>query len=159
MNRITFTAFLCLALLLFAFLLPLAAQEAESNDAMLKMPLMDIRAVKLGKFFEAYHCPKPYYIDEYISSADKYNIPYTLLPAISIQESTCGQHQLYSNWWGYWSDTRGFQSVQEGIGFISEQLAVGRPYADKTILGKISAYNGVDYAHRIINLINKIESE
>lgn len=120
---------------------------------------VDPRVEKLNRFFDHYKCKEPRYVNEYLASADKYKIPYTLLPAISVLESTCGQHQLYSNWWGFWSDRQGFPSVSFGIDFVSSQLNSGRYYAGKTINGKLHAYNpNPSYALKVQLLINQIDN-
>jgi hypothetical protein len=124
------------------------------------MPNLGIRAVKLGKFLEAHNCPKPYYIDEYLSSADKYQIPYELLPAISIQESSCGRHRRLNNWWGWNSARTGFVSVAAGIDFVAQQLSTSRYYKGKSLTQILNAYNPNPlYAPKIIGLMKEISNE
>ncbi len=65
----------------------------------------DPRVSSLASFFGHYKCPTPYYVKEYLQIADKYGLDYRLLPAISIQESTCGKHELYNNWFGIGSSS------------------------------------------------------
>jgi hypothetical protein len=107
----------------------------------------DPRIANLERFFNKHNCPKPTYADDYISSADKYNLPYALLPAISIAESQCGRRQRLSNWWGWNSAKTGFTSVGEGIAFVSSKLANGRYYAGKTLEQKILTYNSANPNH------------
>src|SRR5262249_29722655 len=97
----------------------------------------DQRVEKLEKFFKAYSCPQPYYIDRYLRSADDHLIDYRLLPAISVRESTCGQYDHRNNRWGWDSARTGFKSVENGIDFISEQLADGDYYRGKSTDDKI----------------------
>lgn len=121
-------------------------------------PAADHRWSNLHQFFSKYKCPEPHYEDAYIQAANTYNLDYRLLPAISIIESTCGKHQRYSNWWGFWSATKGFDSVPEGIDFVSSQLASGRYYKDKTINQKLRAYNpNPEYAGKVERLMKEIE--
>jgi hypothetical protein len=123
-------------------------------------PAADHRWSNLGLFFAKYNCPdiNQTLIDNYISSADKYNIPYTLLPAISVLESSCGRHQRFNNWWGWNSARSGFPSLVDGIDFVTSQLASGRYYNDKTITQKLRAYNpNPEYAPKIMGLMGEIE--
>lgn len=124
---------------LIALAIPSHAKEAGLPEV--KQPSLDIRALKLEAFFIKHKCPQPYYTNDYLSSADKYNIPFILLPAISVAESSCGRHQRYNNWWGYWSDSKGFSSVSEGVDYVSSQLANGRYYKGKTLDQILRAYN------------------
>jgi hypothetical protein len=114
----------------------------------------------LIRFFSGYKCPTPYYITDYLNAAQRYNLDYRLLPAISIAESTCGRFQLYNNWWGFWSDTKGFKDVPSGIDYVSDQLADGQPYAGKSIIQKMRSYNpNPSYAPKIIGLMKEIANE
>jgi hypothetical protein len=125
-------------------------------------PPADHRWSNLGLFFAKYHCPdiNQTLIDDYITSADKYNIPYTLLPAISVLESSCGRHQRFNNWWGWNSANSGFPSLADGIDFIQSQLASGRYYKDKTINQKLRAYNpNPEYAGKVERLMKEISNE
>jgi len=146
---------LLIASVLFFFLIPTKLGLAESS--LLKV---DEREIKLDKFFDRYKCPQPNYAQEYIQEADRYNIPYTLLPAISIQESTCGRHYRFDNYWGWNSARTGFSTVAQGIDFVSSQLALGRYYKDKTIKAKLQTYNpNPSYAPKVIQLMTQIENE
>lgn len=125
---------------------------------------MDVRAVKLGLFFDKYKCPTLNYqlIDDYINAADRYQIPYNLLPAISIQESTCGKHFPVhtANLWGWNSAKSGFADLPQGVDFVSERLANGRYYANKSITKKLNAYNpNPEYAPKILRFMAEIENQ
>lgn len=141
------------------FGLPLKASEVPVPQ--ISSIRLDTRAVKLGKFFEQHNCPKPYYIDDYLSSSDKYNISYTLLPSIAIIESQCGRHFRYNNFWGWNSAKTGFKSVAEGIDFVLSQLANGRYYKNKTLEQKLKSYNSVNptYGKTIKSLMVQIDNE
>jgi len=125
---------------------------------------MDVRAVKLGKFFDRYRCPEINYklIDDYINAADRYGIPYNLLPAISLAESTCAKRypKDTNNIWGWDSARSGFTSLSEGIDFVSERLANGRYYANKSTTKKLNAYNpNPEYAPRVERFMAEIENQ
>ena len=113
----------------------------------------DDRTANLTRFFTRYHASTAY-INDYINAADKYDIDYRLLPAISVAESSAGQHACGNNWWG-WQSCKGnnFVSVAQGIQFVSDQLANGNYYRGKSIDEKLRAYNpNPAYAPRSRNL-------
>lgn len=95
-------------------------------------------------FFQKHKCPEPFYIDDYLHAAQRYQIDYRLLPAIGLQESTCNQHypRCTNNPFGYGSATslRRFDSIPAAIDYVSQQLATAHPYAGKTITQKLQAY-------------------
>lgn len=98
--------------------------------------------VSLIKFFDHYKGKKPYPINSYVTYAQQYQIDYRLLSAISVAESSAGNHACGNNWWG-WQSCKGynFASVTEGIKFVSEKLGTGYYYANKSIENKIHSYN------------------
>ncbi len=120
---------------------------------------VDSRSLKLQAFFKSYQCPQPYYIDEYLRAADAYAIDYRLLPALSVRESTCGQHHRQNNHWGWDSARSGFASVASGIEFVASRLANGRYYKDKTLEGKLYVYNPYpQYVEQVKRLMREIDN-
>ncbi len=120
--------------------------------------------MELGLFFRKFNCPDFNYglIDTYIHAADQNGIDYRILPAISVQESSCGRHYPLrtNNLWGWDSARTGFASIPEGIGFVSAQLAGGRYYAGKTIDQKLRAYNpNPVYAGKVERLMKEISND
>jgi hypothetical protein len=101
----------------------------------------DPRVQRLGTFFQAYHCPEPHHVDDYLRAADRYGLDYRLLPAISLRETTCGRTQKDNNLWGYHPGRMSFASVESGIEFLSRRLAKNPPYAGKTLREKLRTYN------------------
>ena len=116
--------------------------------------------------------PAPTHINDYLNASDKEKIPYELLPAISVKESTCGKHYLGNNVWGWGSARIHFESVRAGIDYVSHQLAAGSPYAGLSTFAKLQAYGPHDrfdpktgkwlpsltYAPSVISFINQIDS-
>lgn len=124
---------------------------------------MDERAFKLGLFFEKRKCPEfnKYLIDDYINAADKYHLPYNLLPAISVAESSCGKRypKATNNIFGWCSANCSFASIPESIDYISERLANGKYYAGKSIEKKLAAYCPTPtYPARVISIMNEINN-
>lgn len=56
-----------------------------------RVDLGDTRALKLRKFFEFYRSPLVGQEPAFVAAADKYQLPWSLLPAIACKESGCGR--------------------------------------------------------------------
>jgi len=120
----------------------------------------DDRAKNLKAFFDAYQCPQPRHVEEYIKAADAYGLDYRLLPALSVRESTCGRHARMNNRWGWDSARTGFASVARGIEYVARQLAWGRSYRDKDLDGKLHTYNPNPlYPGEVKRLMQEIETD
>ena len=140
---------LLLSLSLSALLLGNPLHTTEPDDFFANLQRQHIqniehqKRVSLIKFFDHYKGKKPYPINAYITYAEQYQIDYRLLPAISVAESSAGNHACGYNWWG-WQSCKGynFGSVTEGIQFVSEKLGTGYYYCGKSIKDKIHSYNG-----------------
>jgi hypothetical protein len=126
-----------------------AAPIASANDIPgLQVEEIDPRYQQLNIWFDKYKCPEPRYVQEYIEAADKNGIDYRLLPAISLQESTCGQHvphwcpkgTLSNNWWGFRAQC--YKSVADGIDSVLNQMANTAPFAGNTVKKMLWYYNG-----------------
>lgn len=144
---------------LILFLIPRHAAIEPPADYIQPQP-PDQRLEKLETFFEKFNCPKPNYAQAYLTAADQNNLDWRLLPAISIQESTCGRHQIKNNWWGWNSARTGFESVEAGINEVSRQLSVGRYYADLATNAKLGRYNpNPEYPGKILMLMQQIDEQ
>jgi hypothetical protein len=136
---------LIIALVLGFFLLPKPMAMADEPVVIAQPPIMDSRAMALGTYFSSHNCPLTPYADDFIRAADKYNIDYRFLPAISIHESTCGKrYPINSNNPFGWLERAGtvykFKSIPDAIDFITGQLANGKYYAGKTLYKKLNTY-------------------
>jgi len=95
-----------------------------------------------------------------LAAADIYEIDYRLLPALSVRESTCGQHARLNNRWGWDSARTGFRSLAHGVHYIARQLALGRSYRGKTLDEKLHAYNpNPQYPREVHKLMQEIDSD
>jgi hypothetical protein len=125
-----------------------------------QVPYNDPRIERLETFFTSYGCPTPQHAQDYVEAADVFQIDYRVLPAISLLESTCGVNARWNNRWG-WNRAQGsFESITEGIAFITSQLADGDPYRDKTLEEKLFTYNPErSYPRKVKRLMTEIEAE
>jgi hypothetical protein len=116
--------------------------------------------LRLEAFLRAYHCPAPLLVSEYLAAADAYSIDYRLLPALSVRESTCGQHARLNNRWGWDSARTGFESLAKGVRYIARQLASAPSYRGKTLEQKLRAYNpNPAYPAEVLKLMREIEPD
>jgi len=115
------------------------AQElaAGSSAALLKptaIKTSDSRVRILREFLEKYNSPLVPYAGTFVQTADKYNLDWKLVAAISGVESTFGReipHKSFNGWgWGiYGNNMIRFSSWNEGIETISQGLRT--KYIDK----------------------------
>ncbi len=150
-------------IILCVITLTLIPKVALTIPNLTQAKVMDERAFKLGRFFEKRKCPQVNFelIDDYINAADKYNIPYNLLPAISVAESSCAKRypKATSNIFGWNSARYTFASIPESIDFISERLSTGKYYANKSIVKKLAAYcPTATYPERVISIMKDIDN-
>jgi hypothetical protein len=128
-------------------------------DTLPRQAQADPRPERLKAFFDAYGCPGPLHVEEYLRAADTYAIDYRLLPALSLVESTCGRYERMNNRWGWDSARTGFRSVPHGIHFLARQLANGKYYRGKTLDEKLRTYNpNPVYPREIRRLMREIEA-
>lgn len=113
--------------------------------------LNDSRAVTLEQFFAKYHSPLASYGDIFIKTAEKYEVPWELLPAISMQESIGGKNMPEDcyNPFGWGIHARGtlcFETWEKGIETVAKGLK--EKYVDQgliTLEQIMSKYNPTSY--------------
>ena len=118
------------------------AQEIELKRAEREKKISHVEKI-LAKGNPINKQKAPVYVDE----AEKNNIPYWLLPAISVLESSGCRNfpQRTNNCWGWGGDRLvSFPSLDVGIAHVSRQLGSGRYYANKTLYQKVTTYNSVN---------------
>ena len=87
----------------------------------------DIRVATLKSFFRQHNSPLYDHADFIVASADKYNLDFKLVPAISMQESNACRvipNNSYNCWgWGiYGANVTRFSSYEEAIETVSKGL-------------------------------------
>lgn len=93
---------------------------------------LDPRAKILADYFYKYNSPLEYQAQDFVDAADKYNLNWKLVPAISGVESTFGKASYGYNAWGwgiYGNQALGFNSWKDGIYTVSGGLREN--YIDK----------------------------
>ena len=115
------TVLIFLAVLAFSPKPALASQTAGSS-AMLKQSLFDIepadpRVTQLKRFLESYGSPLAPFAKNFIDSADRYQIDWRLVPAITGVESTFGKRIPFNsfNAYGWANGVYFFNSWEQSI--------------------------------------------
>ncbi|MCL5003667.1 MAG: hypothetical protein M1352_00115 [Patescibacteria group bacterium] len=113
----------------------------------------DARALKLEQFFAKYHSPLSGYGEDFVTAAQKYSLPWQLLPAISMQESLGGTNvpEDCFNPFGWGINSAGtlcFSDWPQAIETVSKGMK--ERYIDNglvTVEQIMSKYNPISY-HR-----------
>jgi len=169
MGKISIVA-LILSLILLSNISPVYAQEfsAGSSAALLKpsnQKTSDSRVRILREYLEKYNSPLVPYAGTFVENADKYNLDWKLVAAISGVESTFGReipNDSYNGWgWGIYGDNMiRFSSWTEGIQTISEGLRTKymNQWGAKDVyqIGKLYAASPT-WAQRVEYFMNSIE--
>jgi hypothetical protein len=125
---------LLLALAATIILIPQTAyaQESSASSASIQLPIAkstgaDSRVKILTSFFKQYDSPLTPYAADFVKAADRYNLDWRLVAAISGVESTFGKQipvNSYNAWgWGVYGDNViRFNSWTDGINTVSQGL-------------------------------------
>jgi hypothetical protein len=91
----------------------------------------DYRVQRLTEFFEKYDSPLANFAEDFVFLADKYDIDWRLVPAISGVESTFGKRIPYNSYnaYGWANGDYSFNSWEESIEIVSKTLR--EKYMDK----------------------------
>lgn len=153
---------------LFALFIPAASVSAEvpvvEASATLKKSRVksDYRIEILRAYLTKHHSPLAEYADELVETADKYNIDWRLVPAISGVESTFGKRIPHNsfNAYGWANGAYKFKSWEDSIEIVTKTLR--EKYIDKGApsIAKIArryAPPSSTWAKNVKFFMNKIE--
>lgn len=163
-----------LAAFLFIFFSLNKPAEAQENkilmagySAVLKSqtsnPEKDQRKEKLKAFLESYNSPLSEFAEEFIQAADKYQIDWRLLPAITGVESSFGKEIPYQsfNAYGWNNGNYYFKSWEESIYQVSKALRekyFNRGLDTPEKIGPVYAPPSPSWGRKVNNFMVKIES-
>ena len=104
-----------------------AAQPPVLGAVSERMVSSEAKSEIINQYFEIQGAPLAGYGSFFVEIANKYNLPWTLLPAIAMQESNGGKkipESTFNAWgWGITaSDTLGFDSWEHGIETVARGL-------------------------------------
>lgn len=133
--------------------------DLEELERLKQDSVRELKAEKIDKFFSEGKMPLEGYGYKFVEVAEKYNLPYNLLPAIATQESTGGKRCMNNNPFGWGAGKIKFESFEESIEVVGEKLATHKYYKDKNITQKLFTYNQEDktYKTKIFSFMKKIE--
>lgn len=122
------------------------------------------RIKRIDAFFEDHNMPLAGYGEEFVNEADKCDMDWRLLPAISVRESSGGKHDRYNNPFGWASAKVKFGDYSEAIEIVSDHLcgfykSTARYYKDKSTYQILWSYNGTvlnSYPLEVMNIMDMI---
>lgn len=148
---------------------------AEASETMDSAELNKIRAQKIDAYFGKWNLPLAGHGAEFVAAAEKNNIPWNMLAAISFVETTGGKFAcknpnaaFNAYGWGSCRNGFGFESWTDGINKISAHLGGNHEntdqfYKDATPREILEAYNPPSivphYADKVMGIMGKIENQ
>ena len=153
------------------FFIPQTAQAQETRLVMAGIsgvlktePIqLDNRVEKLTAFLKKYDSPLVPYAETFVFMADKYQIDWKLLPAITGVESTFGWQIPYNSYnaYGWNNGNYRFQSWEDSIEIVSKALkekyynrGLDTPYK----IGRVYAPPSPFWGNRVNNFMKTIDS-
>ena len=127
---------------------------------------LEDRAKKIDQYFEDHGMPLAGYGDEFVAAADRYEIDWRVLAAISVIESTGGKQMCGNNPFGWGSCRSGvgnFATISEAIDYVSMNLG-GQNYRTRSAysgdtMADLWSYNGtVDhlYPDKVMRVMSEL---
>ncbi len=140
--------------------------EKENNKEAL---ILQSRAQAIDAYFSIRNMPLAGYGLKMVEEAQKHNLDWRLLPAISVQESGGGKHATFrckNNPFGWASCNVKFESIDEAIEVVALNLSGKNPktekyYKDNEIKEKLYFYNGTVVSHypqTILSIMDKFDT-
>ncbi len=150
--------------------LVIAQEKADSEEISEEVTAHDPRVIALRDYFTKLDMPAADYAEYFVLEADKNNLDWRLLPAITYVETTGCKYTLENsansrenNCFGY--GNMDFESIPHGISYVTAVLAGNNErmayyYANKTLEEKLYAYNQVNpkYKAHILKIMKDLES-
>lgn len=129
--------------------------EKPTTEEDLAMIILDEQAQAIDAYFAVRGMPLLGYGFKMAQEAQKYELDWRLLPAISVQESGGGKHAVWrckNNPFGWASCDVKFESVEQAIEVVALNLAGDNPktekyYKNKDLKDKLYYYNGTVVSH------------
>jgi len=143
----------------------LAFNQAMSQSA--ESPSQEDKAKAIDSFFKEHNMPLEGTGLKMVQEAEKNDIDWRLLPAISVIESTGGKHackKVTNSFFGWGSCKINFKSKEQAIEVVAKNLGGNNPntdqhYADKTTEQILKKYNSVipTYIQKVTKVMDEIE--
>ena len=120
-----------------------------ANDSRASRPMTpDERPAQIDRYFAERNMPLADYGAKFVEAADKCDMDWRLLPAISVRESSGGKQACGNNPFGWASCRLDFESIEQAIEIVGANLCGLNPrtesyYKNKTTYERLWNYNGV----------------
>lgn len=119
-----------------------------------------IKAEKINQYFSKRNMPLAGLGLDFVMAAEENNLPYNLLPAIAVQESSGGKRCKNNNPFGWGSCEIRFTDYKEAISTVGFKLGNHKFYKDKTLSQKLYTYNpDKSYKVKIFSFMKKIDTQ
>lgn len=137
-----------------------AGEKLSSQDVLRKQ-----EADKIDTYFKDRSMPLAGHGAQFVAVAEKYGLPYNLLPAISVAESSGGKFLLNNNPFGWGSAKIRFSNFNESIEAVGRNLGGANPktapyYSGNSVRAKLYNYNGSvvnGYEDEVMAIMDKID--
>ena len=168
-RAITCALALWAAALVFLLPSPAVAPQDTSNSVIQPVPhdhaqvARSAKIERIDRYFAERNMPLAGYGAQFAYVAERYDLDWRLLPAISVRESSVGKQMCGQNPFGWASCRTDFESVEEAIGYVALNLAGENPrtapyYKNKTTREKLWSYNGTvnpKYPDEVLAIMEK----
>ncbi|OGH47155.1 MAG: hypothetical protein A3A51_02030 [Candidatus Levybacteria bacterium RIFCSPLOWO2_01_FULL_39_10] len=169
--KLSLTIFILFILLLtstgasYAYDQSTTSAQSAKLASVVEVRQVDNRAEVLRDFLALYNSPLAPYAEDFVDSADRYNLDWRLVASIAGLESGFGKNiptDSYNGWgWGIYGDNvKRFNSWEEGIETISKGLRENylgeNPESNPYLIGPKYAASPT-WAQRVAFFMNKIE--
>lgn len=141
----------------------IAGNSGSLKNEVLGFTQPDPRVEKLGLFLEFYDSPLADYASNFIESADKYQLDWRLVPAITGVESTFGKHIPYNSYnaYGWNNGVYQFESWEDSIEHVSKTLK--EKYVDRGLdtpakIAPVYAPPSSTWAGKVAFFIKRLDS-
>jgi hypothetical protein len=143
----------------------------EESSIEIGLVLKETKAAAIDAYFEKYNMPLKGKGMKMVEEAEKNEIDWRLLAAISVRESTGGKYackKATNNPFGWGSCKIGFETMDQAIETVARNLGGNNPrtayhYEDKTTREILNAYNPPSiipkYTDQVIAIMNSIGEE
>jgi hypothetical protein len=161
-------AVLAILTIFFLFSQPAQAIEEAGHSAVLKNEVLgfenpDARVEKLEAYLESHRSPLEAYASVFVEAADRYQLDWRLVPAITGVESTFGKQIPFNSYnaYGWANGLYRFQSWEESIKHVYQYLRV--KYLDRGLdtpykIGPVYAPPSHVWGAKVAYFMGKIES-
>ena len=138
---------------------PLVDETLDNKQAELEE-----KAKKIDQYFLDRGLPLAGYGKTFVEEAEKNDIPWNLLPAIAMIESTGGKHACQKathSFLGWGSCKINFKSKEDAIALVSKNLGGNNPptaryYKGKNVVAILNTYNPPQYRRDYVPLVTGV---